>query len=113
MTSLATACFLTVVLSMISAHDQRKARAGSSEASYRTWPRTALNWALAGLAIVLLTAAWGPERAVALALMLLTLAGAAALVIRRVYEREQRSISIVLLSLLVVLGAIRLFNGGA
>ena len=112
MTSLATACFLLLILNLISAHDQRKMRSNRVGILSSTWSRIILNWTLAGLAIILLSLAWGPERAIAFSLMLLTLAGAAGLVIRRVFDHHQRIISGVLLSLLLVLGSLQLVSAG-
>ena len=113
LTSLATACFLLLVLAWIDAHDQSKSRSKTSTESRFQWSNSFVRWLLLLAAITFLVLAWGGERAIAIALMLLTLTGALGLVIRRVYEDQQRPVSIALVSFFVLLGAVQLLRVGA
>ena len=106
MTSLATACFLVVVLGMIDAHDRHTTDVKTARDLRIGWWETVMAWALSCLGAVLLIMAWGPERAVAMLLLLLTIAGATAILIRRVFHRHQHAISAILVGCLLVLACL-------
>ena len=103
MTSLATACFLIVILSMIDAQDRRKARSKFT-GSDRVWLRVAVNWILFCLGFVLLVAGWGLERAIAV--LLFSLAGAMAILIRRILQQHQHLVSGILIGFLALLAVV-------
>ena len=105
MTSLATACFLIVILSMIDAQDRRKARSKFT-GSDRVWLRVAVNWILFCLGFVLLVAGWGLERAIAVLLLLFSLAGAMAIPIRRILQQHQHLVSGILIGFLALLAVV-------